>query len=230
MMPLFPARACFVLPAAYKKGRPPMSDMEQEIFRCLFQTVGVLADMGNLYEPQALNHQTKTSRIARTLAQMMGLAEDTVAGIRMAATLHDLGHLLIPVDILNKPAVLTPEEYNVVKAHPETAYNLIRDIEFPWPVPEIVLQHHERLDGSGYPKGLSGEDIMLEAQIVAVADAMEAMTSPRPWRGALTPEQALDEILKDKGVKYETDVVNTCVDLYTREAYRLDPEYYGRGE
>ncbi|MBI1215632.1 MAG: HD domain-containing protein [Alphaproteobacteria bacterium] len=207
-----------------------MKDLNEEIVHALFQTVGVLADMANLHEPKALSHQTKTSRIARTLAQMMGLREDEIDCIRMAATLHDLGHLLIPADILNKPEALSAEEYEIVKGHPQAAYDLIRDIEFPWPVPEIVLQHHERLDGSGYPKGLKGDEILLEAQIIAIADAMEAMTSPRPWRAAMTPEQALAEVIKDKETKYERDIVNTCVDLYTREAYRLDPEYYGRGE
>lgn len=205
------------------------SEYEDDVKHALYQSLATLADMIALREASAMDHQRNVSQVARTIAQLMGMGVDEIEGIRVAATLHDVGFILIPSGILNKPDILSDEERAVVRQHPILGAEILKNIEFPWPVAEIVLQHHERLDGSGYPQGLKGGDILLEARILAVADVMESMLSPRPWRGALELDTALAEVTVNSGVKYDPQVVETCVQLYTKQRYRLDPEYYGRG-
>ena len=205
-----------------------MPATHDEVLRCLFQTVGALVDTASLHDPYAPGHRLRTSQIARVLAQMLSFDEDIVNGIRLAATLHDLGILLVPKEILSKPGKLTDAEYALVKQHTDYSAGLFRQVDFPWPVIEMIEQHHERLDGSGYPKGLTKNEIMLEAQVIAVADVMDALLTDRPWRKAFTVEEALGQMEKDKGVKFDPYVVDACVELYTKQKYRLDPEYYGR--
>lgn len=204
-------------------------DYDSEVRHALFQSLATLADAIALREAQAMDHQRNVSQVARTIAQLMHVDEETIEGIRVAAMLHDVGFILIPSGILNKPGELTEEERAVIRQHPVLGAEIMRRVDFPWPVSDIILQHHERLDGSGYPHGLAGDDIMLEARIVAVADVVESMLSPRPWRDALSLDEALAEITQNAGTKYDAFVVETCVELYTRQRYRLDPEYYGRG-
>ncbi|MEZ0262433.1 MAG: HD-GYP domain-containing protein [Alphaproteobacteria bacterium] len=202
--------------------------VKEEIQRCLFQTVSVLADTLGLREAFGAGHQNRVQRIARTLGQMMGLDEETVDGLRMAATLHDFGNVLVPAEILNKPGPLNDEEWGYIRQHPTYGHEILKGIEFPWPVAEIVLQHHEHLDGTGYPQGLRGDNIMLEARILCVANVMDAITNERPWRPALSVEEALDWIQKNSGTRYDPTTVDVAVDLYTKQKHRLDPGYYGR--
>lgn len=206
-----------------------MPAMRDEILRCLFQTVGTLVDAASQNDPYAPGHRLRTAQIARTLAQMLSFDEDMVDGIRLAGTLHDIGNIFVPAAILSKRDKLTEEEFSAVKQHPIYGAELLKEIEFPWPITTMVLQHHERLDGSGYPHGLKGSEISLEAQVLAVADVMDAMTSDRPWRSAFPADEALKLLVQDRGTKFDQYVVDTCVELYTKEKYRLDPEYYGRG-
>ena len=140
----------------------------------------------------------------------MGLPADTVEGIRVAGSVHDMGKMSVPPEIVTKPGALTPLEFSVMKEHPQKAYEILKGIEFPWPVPEIVLQHHERLDGSGYPRNLKGNDILLEARVLAVADVVEAISSRRPYRSGLGIDAALKEIDRNKGVLYDTEVARAC--------------------
>ncbi|KUK57105.1 MAG: HD-GYP domain-containing protein, partial [Synergistales bacterium 53_16] len=137
-----------------------------------------------------------------------------------AASLHDIGKLSIPADILTKPAKLTELEYNLVKLHPQTGYEILKDIRFPWPLPEVVYQHHEKLDGSGYPRGLKGKDILLESRILAVADVVEAMCSFRPYRPSLDLQEAFREIRSGAATKYDPKVVNACIEVF-EEGYRF---------
>lgn len=200
-----------------------------EITLALYQSLATLADIITLREAGAMDHQRNVSQISRAIAQIMRMDEDAIEAIRIAGTLHDVGFILIPSGILTKPDELTDQERAVIRQHPIHSAEIIKNIEFPWPVAEIVLQHHERLDGSGYPQGLKGDDILLEAKIIAVADVVESMLSPRPWRNALSLESALAEIECGSGTKYDPLVVETAIELYTKQKYRLDPEYYGRG-
>ena len=206
-----------------------MAGYEDDVKHALFQSLVTLADMIALREAQAMDHQRNVSQVARTIAQLMRMDNDAIEAIRVAATLHDIGFILIPSGILTKPGPLTDEERAVVRQHALYGAEIVKDIEFPWPVAEVILQHHERLDGTGYPQGLSGDAISLEARILAVADVVESMLSPRPWRNALSLDEALAEITQNSGIKYDKLVVETCVELYTKQRYRLYPEYYGRG-
>jgi HD-GYP domain-containing protein (c-di-GMP phosphodiesterase class II) len=206
-----------------------MTAPNDQLLRCLFQTVGALVDTASLHDPYAPGHRQRTGQLARIIAQIQGFEEDVIDGIRLAATLHDFGSLLIPAEILQKPGPLNDDEWAIVKQHPDFTVSIFKDVDFPWPVLQMIEQHHERLDGSGYPKGLKKDEITLEAQVVAVADIIDAMTSDRPWRKALSVDDALDQLRKDRGVKFDAYVVDSCIELYTKQKYRLDPEYYGRG-
>jgi len=191
-------------------------------YKNLFE--GMLLSLGKLTEvrdPYTSGHQQRVADLAAAIAQRMGLDPDRIEGIYAAGVLHDIGKLTIPAEILTKPAELNELEYSLVKVHPQTGYDILKEIEFPWPLPEMVLQHHERLDGSGYPRGLSGDDIMLEARILAVADVVEAMSSFRPYRPALGMDEALAEIKKGAGTLYDERVVAACIEVI-EDGFDLD--------
>jgi HD-GYP domain-containing protein (c-di-GMP phosphodiesterase class II) len=135
--------------------------------------------------------------------------------------IHDIGKISVPAEILSKPGELRRKEFELIKDHPQTGYEILKDVEFPWPVAEIVLQHHERMDGSGYPRGLRRDEILLEARIIAVSDVVEAIASHRPYRPARGIDVALEEIEKNRGILYDPDVVDACVRLFKEKAYRI---------
>jgi len=172
-------------------------------------------------DPYTAGHQRRVADLARSIATEMNLPEDQVDGIRLAGVVHDIGKIAIPAEILSKPARLTPLEYNLVKKHPEVGYDILKSIDFPWPIAKIVIQHHERIDGSGYPKGMNNTDILLEARIIAVADVVEAMASHRPYRAALGVEKALDEIKDGAGKRYDADVTAACLSLFLNKRYEF---------
>ncbi len=172
-------------------------------------------------DPYTAGHQRRVSDLARAIAQEMGLPQDQVDGLRMAGIVHDLGKIGIPAEILSKPTQLNDLEIKLLKIHPQLSYDILKDIDFPWPVAQIVFQHHERINGSGYPLGLSGEDIYLEARILAVADVVEAIASHRPYRAALGIDKALEEISFNKGVLYDPEVVEACLTLFNEKGYQL---------
>ena len=143
----------------------------------------------------------------------------------MAGTIHDIGKVAVPAEILTKSGKISEIEFDMVKTHTEVGYNILRNIEFPWPVAEMAFQHHERMNGSGYPSGLTGEEILLEARILAVADVVEAMASHRPYRPALSTKEALDEISSNKGELYNSEVVDCCTRLFNEKGFRfVEPE------
>jgi HD-GYP domain-containing protein (c-di-GMP phosphodiesterase class II) len=152
----------------------------------------------------------------------MGLSADQRDFIRTASAIHDIGKISIPSEILSKPTKLTDLEFNLIKTHSQSGYDILKDIEFPWPVADFVLQHHERMDGSGYPRGLKGEEILIEARILAVADVVEAMASHRPYRPALGIGAALAEIEKNRGLLYDSHVVDTCLRVFREKGYQIE--------
>ena len=172
-------------------------------------------------DPYTAGHQKRVAHLSRAIAREMNLSSYQCDAVRMAGTLHDIGKIAIPSEILSTPAKLTDKAYELIKDHPQTGYDIMREIEFPWPVAQIVLQHHERIDGSGYPKGLAGDEIMLEARIVAVADVVESISSHRPYRPARGLDMALDEIESNKGTHYDPDVVAACIRLFREKDYRI---------
>ncbi len=177
----------------------------------------IVLTMGKLVETRdsyTANHQQKVSKLSVAIAEKMGMDEDKVEGIRIASIVHDIGKIYVPEGILAKTGKLLPEEFNLVKLHPKTGYETLRSIEFPWPIADMVYQHHERMDGSGYPLGLKSDDILIEARIIGVVDVVEAMASHRPYRPALGIDVALDEIKKNRGNLYDNDVVDACIEVF----------------
>jgi PAS domain S-box-containing protein len=190
--------------------------------KALEGTVSALASVAEVRDPYTSGHQQRVARLAVAIATEMGLPQEQIEGLHVAGTLHDVGKLYVPAEILSKPGKLTEVEFNLVKIHSQASYDILKNVEFPWPIAQIVLQHHERLDGSGYPQGLRGEDILLEARILAVSDVVEAMASHRPYRPALGIGQALDEISQKSGILYDSEVVDACFKLFYDKEFKLD--------
>ncbi|HHR86073.1 MAG TPA: PAS domain S-box protein, partial [Candidatus Acetothermia bacterium] len=182
--------------------------------RTLNGIVKALESAIELRDPYTAGHQVRVAELATAIAKEMDLSPDRIHGIRYAALVHDIGKIAVPAETLAKPARLNPLEYSLIQTHPQRAYDILERIDFPWPIAEIVLQHHERMDGSGYPNGLKGDEILLEARIIAVADVVEAMASHRPYRPARGIDAALEEIKKNKGRLYDPNVVDACLAVF----------------
>ena len=197
---------------------------EQELKMSLISIVDVVASMVEKRDPYTAGHEQRVASLALAIAREMGLDEEQQEGLGLAAAIHDLGKVAIPSEILAKPGKLTSIEYQLIQTHAQTGYDILAKgtAEFPWPIKTIVHQHHERMDGSGYPLGLSAPDLLLESRILAVADVVEAMASHRPYRPALGIEVALREITEGKGSRYDTDVVATCLDLFADNKFSFD--------
>jgi HD-GYP domain-containing protein (c-di-GMP phosphodiesterase class II) len=189
--------------------------------RAMGATLEMQARAVEMKDPYATGHQHRVADLARTIAMEMGYRDEMIDGIRMAAIVHDIGKLLLPAEILNKQAPLTEIEWIQIKKHPQAGYDILKDIDFPWPIARLVWQHHERLDGSGYPLGLSGEEILPEARILAVADVVEAMASHRAYRPAPGLEKAFEEITARRGVLYDAAVVDACIRIFREKDFRL---------
>lgn len=180
-----------------------------------------LAMIAELRDPFKAAHERRTAELAAAISDEMELSRDRIKGLRVAALLHDIGEVNIPLPVLTKSSALSASEYEIIKSHPQVGYDLLKEIKFPWPVAEIVLQHHERIDGSGYPEGLSNGDIMLEARLLAVADVIEAMASPRPYRPSHGIEVAIEEIVRYKGIRYDAAVVDSCVKVFLKRGFEF---------
>jgi PAS domain S-box-containing protein/putative nucleotidyltransferase with HDIG domain len=165
-------------------------------------------------DPYTAGHQRRVTQLACALAEQMELPIGVIEGVRMAGDLHDIGKIYVPAEILSKPGKLSEAEYNIIKTHSQVGYDILKTIDFPWPIADIVLQHHERMNGTGYPAGLQSKDILLEAKILAVADVIEAMATHRPYRPALSIEDALEEISENKGKLYDPKVVEACLKIF----------------
>jgi response regulator RpfG family c-di-GMP phosphodiesterase len=172
-------------------------------------------------DPYTAGHQRRVADLARTIATEMGFSTDRTDFIRIAASIHDIGKIAVPAEILTKPTKLTDIEFNLIKIHSEAGYEILKDIEFSWPVADVVLQHHEWMNGSGYPNGLKKEELLPESRIITVADVVESMASYRPYRVALGINAALDEIAKNKGILYDPEVVDACLRLFNEKGYKL---------
>lgn len=187
--------------------------MSPEFRQLLNDTVTVLANTVAVKDPYTARHSGQVAQIAGNIAQEMGADPEVVEGMRVMGLLHDLGKIAIPSAILSKPGMLNQQEFDLIKTHPQVGHDVLMDFKFPWPVALAVLQHHERLDGSGYPHGFSGGNIILEARILAVADVVEAMASHRPYRPAQGLDEAIREIPEMQGVLYDPEVVGACLKM-----------------
>ena len=182
--------------------------------RILMQAVNSLRTTSDIRDPFTAGHQKKVAKLAMAIAVEMGLSPNQIEGISVAGNLHDIGKINVPSEILSKPGILSDLEFALIKTHCQSGYEIVKDIEFPWPVAEVLLQHHERMNGSGYPRRLMGDTILIESRIIAVADVVEAMASHRPYRPALGIETALNEIIQNKGILYDPIVVDACLKLF----------------
>ena len=190
--------------------------------QALHGTVMALANTVEIKDPYTAGHQRRVAQLTCAMARELGWSPDRVEGIQVLCFLHDMGKIAVPAEILNKPGKISPTEFSLIKVHPQVGYDILKDIAFPWPVAQGVLQHHERLDGSGYPSGLTAGEISPEAKILAVADVVEAMASHRPYRPALGIDQALEEITRNRGKLYDPEAVDVCVRLFTKKDFRFD--------
>jgi HD-GYP domain-containing protein (c-di-GMP phosphodiesterase class II) len=204
-----------------KRAEDERKQSFERLRKALGATVQSISTIVEMKDPYTAGHQQRVSDLARSIAIEMGLSADQRDFIRTASAIHDIGKISIPAEILSKPTKLTDLEFNLIKTHSQSGYDILKDIEFPWPVADVVLQHHERMDGSGYPQGLKGNDILLEARIMAVADVVEAIASHRPYRPSLGIDFALDDITRNKGILYDADVVDACLKLFQEKSYTL---------
>lgn len=191
--------------------------------RSLDATLEALASLTEKRDPYTAGHMCRVGLLTAALGEEMGLGEQELRGMRIAADLHDVGKIVIPSEILTRPSRLGPEEYALVKLHSRAGHDVVQGIDFPWPVATMVVQHHERLDGSGYPDGLKGDQILLGARVIAVADTVEAMTNHRPYRPSLGLDVALETVRQGAGTLYDPDVVAACLSMFDRDGFRFAP-------
>lgn len=182
-------------------------------------TIGVIATAIEKRDAYTAGHQRRVAVLARRIAFELGLTSSQIEGLSLAASIHDVGKICVPAEILSKPSGLSPLEYQLIQTHVQAGFDIIKDIKFPWPLGQIILQHHERLDGSGYPNSLRSDAILFEAKILAVADVVETMLSHRPYRPALGLDVTLDEIRNGKGLLYDETVADVCISLFTEKGF-----------
>ncbi len=173
-------------------------------------------------DPYTAGHQRRVTKLCRALATELGFSWSRIQGLRMAAAIHDLGKIMVPYEILNKPGPMSEPEMAIIRMHPRTAYDILKNIEFPWPIAETIFQHHERLDGSGYPRKLKGDQILEEARILGVADVVESMAFFRPYRPSIGIEEAIEELQNSRGVMYDAQVVDACAMLLTEKSFDFE--------
>ena len=190
--------------------------------KALSGTIEVVASTVEVRDPYTAGHQRRVATLARAIAEEMDLSDNQIEGIFMAGVVHDLGKIYVPAEILSKPSRLNDIEFSMIRTHSQVGYDLLKTIDFPWPIAQIVHQHHERLNGSGYPQGLSADEILIEAKIICVADVVEAMASHRPYRPARGVDVALEHIEKESGNLYDPTTVNTCLRLFSEKSFQFD--------
>jgi PAS domain S-box-containing protein len=204
-----------------RQAEEKLRETLESLRKSIKTTIQVLGTASEAKDPYTAGHQKRVADLARIIATEMGLPHDTIEGIRMAGSIHDIGKLSVPAEILSKPTKLTNIEFSLIKEHSRSGYEMLKDVESPWPLAQIVYQHHERMDGSGYPRNLKGDEILMEARILAVADVVEAMASHRPYRPGSGIEATLKEIEKNKGVLYDNVVADACLRLFREKGYQL---------
>jgi len=195
---------------------------EERLKKTMDATIQTMSKIFEVKDPYTAGHQQRVSQLTTTIAKELNLSPDKIEGIRIASLIHDIGKISVPTEILSKPATLSDIEFNLIKGHSQIGYDILKTIDFSYPVAQIVLQHHERLDGSGYPNHLKGDEILLEAKIIGIADVVEAMSSHRPYRPALGIDAALEEISQNRGILYDSEVVDACLKLFKEKGFRFE--------
>ena len=209
------------LEEAVQERTRKLQESQEQQRRTLVDFITTLGATVELRDPYTAGHQRRTADLAGAIARQLQWPQEQIEGLYLASVVHDFGKIRVPTEILCKPGKLKDLEFRLVQEHSKTSYDILQSISFPWPIAQTVYQHHERLDGSGYPQGLHGPDILPEAKVLAVADVVEAMMSHRPYRASLGPEVALQEIETHRGTLYQAEVVDVCVRLFREQGYRL---------
>ncbi|HOP62303.1 MAG TPA: response regulator [Spirochaetota bacterium] len=194
----------------------------ETLSRAMYGIVEAITKTVETRDPYTAGHQTKVADIAKEIAKEMGLRRDVIESVNLAGQIHDLGKIAIPAEILNKPGRINEIEFALIKTHSQMGYDILKNIDFPWPIADIVLQHHEKFDGSGYPNGIRGEDILIQARIIAVADVLEAMASHRPYRAALGIDAAFEELQDKKGIHFDPEVVESCIRIFKENGFKVE--------
>jgi HD-GYP domain-containing protein (c-di-GMP phosphodiesterase class II) len=187
----------------------------------LFEAARLIADAVETRDPCKMGHQLRVADLARAIAEEMNLPPDRIHGVHMAGIIHDIGTISIPVSLINKPTNYTEKEFQKMVKHAESGHDLLKDIAFPWPIARIIIEHHERMNGSGYPRGLPGDQLLMESRILAVADVVDALSSDRPHRPALGIDAALYDIAGNRGVLFDPDAVDACIRLFREKRYKM---------
>jgi PAS domain S-box-containing protein len=204
-----------------KRAEEEIQRYVAQLEKAFMSTVGVATTLSEMRDPYTAGHERRVAEIAVAIGKEFGFDDRRLEGLRVAGYLHDVGKMTIPSEILSKPGRLSAIEFQLIQGHARASYDVLKDVEFPWPVAQVALQHHERMDGSGYPQGLVGEAIMIEARIMAVADVVEAMSSHRPYRAGLGIEKALNEIERGRGSAYDTQAADACLRLFREQGYTV---------
>ena len=181
----------------------------------------IITKIVEIRDPYLIGHHQRVSKLATAIAQEMKLPQDKIEGVRFASLVHDVGKVNLPTEIVSKPSSLVEVEFNLVKNHPRTGYEILKKVDFPWPIAEIVFQHQEKIDGSGYPRGLKGAEILIEAKILGVANVVEAMSSYKSYRPALSMDEALREISKYENILFDPEVVDACLRLFKEKGFKF---------
>jgi PAS domain S-box-containing protein/putative nucleotidyltransferase with HDIG domain len=205
----------------YRQAEEKIQQSIKQLEKSMGDTIKAMSMVVETRDPYTAGHQDKVARLAAAIAKKMDLSEEMIRGIQVAGVIHDIGKMYIPAEILSKPGKLSSIEMQLIRTHPQSGYDIMKDVEFPWPVARIILEHHERMDGSGYPRGLKGEEILIETRTLAVADVVEAMASHRPYRAGLGIDTALEEIEKNRGILYDEAVVDACLRVFRENGYRF---------
>ena len=193
----------------------------KKIEKVIEGTANIITKVIELRDPYSAGHQQRVSKLATAIAREMKLSQDKIEGTRVASLVHDIGKVNLPTEIISKPKKLVEVEFNLVKNYPRVGYDILKKVDFPWPIAEIVLQHQEKIDGSGYPRGLKGDEICIEAKILGVANVVEAMSSYKSYRPALSIDEALAEILENKNILFDPEVVDTCIKLIKENGFKF---------
>jgi HD-GYP domain-containing protein (c-di-GMP phosphodiesterase class II) len=194
----------------------------KEMHKIIEGTVNIITKVVEIRDPYSMGHQQRVSKLAMAIAQEMKLSQDKINGTKIASLVHDIGKVNLPTEIISKPNKLIDVEFNLVKNYPKVGYDILKKVDFPWPIAEIVLQHQEKIDGSGYPRGLKGNEICIEAKILGVANVVEAMSSYKSYRPALSIDEALAEISKNKNILFDLEVVDTCLKLFKEKDFKFN--------
>jgi len=184
-------------------------------------TAHIITKIVEIRDPYSKGHQQRVSQLATAIAREMKLPQDKIEGVRFASLVHDVGKINLSTEIVSKPSKLVEVEFNLIKNHPKIGYDILKKVDFPWPIAEIVFQHQEKIDGSGYPRGLKGDEILIEAKILGVANVVEAMSSYKSYRPALSIDESLAEISKNKNILFDPEVVDTCLKLFKEKGFRF---------